>query len=53
MADVIKVDPAAMNACIAKPIESERLLSILAKEFEEKSMRILAENSFQEGVNNL
>lgn len=44
---------AGMNACIAKPIESERLLSILAKEFEEKSMRILAENSFQEGVNNL
>lgn len=44
---------AGMNACIVKPIEPEKLLSVLAKEFEEKSMRILAENSFQEGVNDL
>lgn len=44
---------AGMNACIVKPIEPEELFSILSKEFEEKSMRILAENSFQKGVNDL
>jgi two-component system CheB/CheR fusion protein len=44
---------AGMNACIVKPIESEQLLSLLAKEFEEKSMRILAENNFHKGVNDL
>ena len=44
---------AGMNTCIVKPIEPEQLFSILAKEFEEKSMRILAESSFQEGVNDL
>lgn len=44
---------AGMNACIIKPIEADKLFSALAREFEEKSMRILAENSFQEGVNDL
>ena len=44
---------AGMNVCIVKPVEAEKLFSVLAREFEEKSMRILAENSFQEGVNDL